>query len=144
MLKGASVGPLVIGIVFITQAETRLIGILGFLAAAALSGWEWHRRNRAGKAATSAGDHGPGTTGRDSTPTQRRTTMAASRRQRGRRTMLNRIRAALGRMWRPRRRRTAEHGFYDQRAGGRYRSQQDIEAARGESYGNPPPISGGF
>ena len=50
MLKGASVGPLVIGIVFITQTETRLIGILGFLAAAALSGWEWHRRNRAGKA----------------------------------------------------------------------------------------------
>jgi hypothetical protein len=54
MLKGASVGPMVIGIVFITQAETRLIGILGFLAAAALSGWEWHRRNRAGKASTSA------------------------------------------------------------------------------------------
>ena len=50
MLKGASVGPLVIGIVFITQAETRLIGILGFLAAAALASWEWHRRNRAGKA----------------------------------------------------------------------------------------------
>jgi len=43
MFKGAS-------IVFITQTETRLIGILGFLAAAALSGWEWHRRNRAGKA----------------------------------------------------------------------------------------------
>ena len=58
--------------------------------------------------------------------------------------MLNRIRAALGRMWRPRRRRTAEHGFYDQRAASRYRSQQDIDAARGESYGNPPPISGGF
>jgi hypothetical protein len=50
MLKGASVGPLVIGIVFITQPETRLIGILGFLAAAALAGWEWHRHNRAGKA----------------------------------------------------------------------------------------------
>ena len=49
MLKGASVGPMVIGIVFITQPETRLIGILGFLAAAALAGWEWHRRNRAGK-----------------------------------------------------------------------------------------------
>jgi hypothetical protein len=50
MLKGASGGPLVIGIVFITQRETRLIGILGFLAAAALAGWEWHRRNRAEKA----------------------------------------------------------------------------------------------
>jgi hypothetical protein len=58
--------------------------------------------------------------------------------------MLNRIRATLGRMWRPRRRRTAEHGFYDQRAGSRYRSKQDIDAARGESYGNQPPISGGF
>jgi hypothetical protein len=50
MLKGASIGPMVIGIVFITQTETRLIGILGLLAAAALSGWEWHRRSRAGKA----------------------------------------------------------------------------------------------
>jgi hypothetical protein len=58
--------------------------------------------------------------------------------------MLNQIRAALRRVWRPRRRRTAKHGFYDQRAGGRYRSQQDIDAARGLSYGNPPPISGGF
>jgi hypothetical protein len=56
--------------------------------------------------------------------------------------MLNRIRATLGRMWRPRRRRTVEHGSYDQRAGSRYRSQQDIDAARGESYGNPPGISG--
>jgi hypothetical protein len=45
---------MVIGIVFITQAETRLIGILGFLAAAALASWEWHRRNKAEKAATSA------------------------------------------------------------------------------------------
>ena len=56
--------------------------------------------------------------------------------------MLNRIRATLGRMWRPRRRRTAEHGFHDQRAASRYRSKQDIDAAKGESYGNPPPISG--
>jgi hypothetical protein len=56
--------------------------------------------------------------------------------------MLIRIRVALGRVWRPWRRRTAEHGFYDQPAGGRYRSQQDIDAARGESYGNPPGISG--
>jgi hypothetical protein len=51
--------------------------------------------------------------------------------------MLNRIRAALGRVWRPRRRRTAERGFYDQRAGSQYRSQQDVEAARGLSY-QPP------
>ena len=51
--------------------------------------------------------------------------------------MLNRIRAALGRVWRPRRRQTAEHEFYDQRAESRYRSQQDIEAARGLSY-QPP------
>jgi hypothetical protein len=70
MLKGASVGPMVIGIVFITQPETRLIGILGLLAAAALASWEWHRRNRAGKAATSAEDHGPRTTGRDTRLTQ--------------------------------------------------------------------------
>jgi len=57
--------------------------------------------------------------------------------------MVNRIRAALGRLWRPRRRRTAEHGFYDQRAASRYRSQQDIEAARGLSYqplDGPTPI----
>jgi hypothetical protein len=51
--------------------------------------------------------------------------------------MLNRIRAALGRVWRPRRRRHAQRGFYDQRAGSGYRSQQDIEAARGLSY-QPP------
>ena len=49
----------------------------------------------------------------------------------------NKIKAAFGRLWRPRRRRTAEHGFYDQRAASRYRSQQDIEAARGLSY-QPP------
>ena len=57
--------------------------------------------------------------------------------------MLNQIRAALGRIWRPRRRRTSKHGFYDQRAGSQYRSQQDIDAASGESYGfHPPGISG--
>jgi drug/metabolite transporter (DMT)-like permease len=65
MLKGASVGLLVLGIVFITQAETRLVGIFWLLAAAALAGWEWRRRNRAGKPATSAeanaqGPPGPG------------------------------------------------------------------------------------
>jgi hypothetical protein len=54
MLKGASVGLLVLGIVFITQAETRLVGIFWLLAAAALAVWEWRRRNSAGKAATSA------------------------------------------------------------------------------------------
>jgi hypothetical protein len=70
MLKGASVGPMVLGIVFITQTETRLVGIFWLLAAAALASWEWHRRNRAGKAATSAEDHGPGTTGRGSKPSQ--------------------------------------------------------------------------
>jgi hypothetical protein len=49
----------------------------------------------------------------------------------------DRIKAAFGRLWRPRRRRTAEHGFYDQHAASRYRSQQDIDAARGLSY-QPP------
>jgi len=61
MLKGASVGLLVLGIVFITQGETRLVGIFWLLAAAALAVWEWRRRNMAGKAATSgeAKPHGP-------------------------------------------------------------------------------------
>jgi hypothetical protein len=45
-----------------------------------------------------------------------------------------RIKAAFGRLWRPRRRRAAERGFYDQRAAGQHRSQQDIEQARGEGY----------
>jgi hypothetical protein len=57
--------------------------------------------------------------------------------------MLNRIRAALGRVWRPRRRRTAEHGFQDQGEARRYRAQQIGEEARGESYqppSGPPPI----
>jgi drug/metabolite transporter (DMT)-like permease len=54
MFYGTSVGLVVLGIVFITQAETRLVGIFWLLAAAVLSGWEWRRRNRAGKAATSA------------------------------------------------------------------------------------------
>jgi hypothetical protein len=54
----------------------------------------------------------------------------------------NKIKAAFGRLWRPRRRRTAEHGFYDQRAASRYRSQQDMESARGESYGPPSGPSG--
>jgi hypothetical protein len=57
--------------------------------------------------------------------------------------MLNQIRAALGRVWRPRRRRTAEHGFQDQGEARRYRAQQIGEEARGESYqppSGPPPI----
>ena len=62
MFYGASVGLVVLGIVFITQAETRLVGIFWLLAAAVLSGWEWRRRNKAGRAATPAqakphGDH---------------------------------------------------------------------------------------
>jgi hypothetical protein len=52
--------------------------------------------------------------------------------------MLNRIKAAFGRRWRPRRRRTGEHGFHDQGEARRYRAQQDIEVARGLSY-QPPP-----
>ena len=51
--------------------------------------------------------------------------------------MLNKLKAAFGRLWHPRPR-TAEHGFYDQRAASRYRSQLDIESARGESYLGPP------
>jgi hypothetical protein len=46
-------------------------------------------------------------------------------------TVWNRIKAAVGRLWRPRRRRAAEHGFYDQRTAGQHRSQQDIDQARG-------------
>ena len=52
--------------------------------------------------------------------------------------MLNRIRAALGGLWRPRRRGTGEHGFHDQGEARRYRAQQIGEAARGQSY-QPPP-----
>jgi hypothetical protein len=51
--------------------------------------------------------------------------------------MLNRIKAALGRLWRPRRR-TVEHGFQDQGEARRYRAQQIGEVARGQSY-QPPP-----
>jgi hypothetical protein len=50
--------------------------------------------------------------------------------------MLNRLKAALGRHWRPRRR-TGEHGFQDQSEARRYRAQQTGESARGESY-QPP------
>jgi hypothetical protein len=52
--------------------------------------------------------------------------------------MLNKIRAALGRLLRPRRRRTGEHGSFDQRAARSYRDQQDVDSAKGGSYGWPP------
>jgi hypothetical protein len=57
--------------------------------------------------------------------------------------MVNRMRAMWARLWRPRRRRTGEHGFQDQGEARRYRDQQVGEAARGESYqppAGPPPI----
>ena len=47
--------------------------------------------------------------------------------------MLNRIKAMWARLWQPRRR-TAEHGFYDQQAASQHRSQQVIEQSRGEDY----------
>ena len=52
--------------------------------------------------------------------------------------MLNKIRAALGRLWPPRRRKTGEHGSFDQRAASSHRDQQDTDAAKGGSYGWPP------
>jgi hypothetical protein len=51
--------------------------------------------------------------------------------------VLKRIKAALRRLWRPRRR-TSEHGFHDQHAASRYRDRQDIDTARGQSYDYPP------
>ena len=48
--------------------------------------------------------------------------------------MWNKIKAAFGRLWRPRRRPTAERGFYDQRAASQHRSQQVIEQSRGKDY----------
>jgi hypothetical protein len=56
--------------------------------------------------------------------------------------MLNRIKAVFGRLWRPRRRRTAEHGFYDQRAASQHRSQQDVEQSRREGYTPGSGVSG--
>ena len=69
MFYGASVGLVVLGLVFITQAETRLVGIFWLLAAAVLSGWEWRRRNRAGKAATPAEANPQARPARGSKPT---------------------------------------------------------------------------
>jgi hypothetical protein len=63
MFYGASVGLLVLGIVFMTQGETRLVGIFWLLAAAVLAFAEWRRRNRAGKAATSRGSQTSGAAG---------------------------------------------------------------------------------
>lgn len=54
MFYGVSVGLIVLGIVFITQGETRLVGFFWLLAAAVLAVGEWRRRNTAGKAKTSA------------------------------------------------------------------------------------------
>jgi threonine/homoserine/homoserine lactone efflux protein len=54
MSYGASVGLLVLGIVFITQAETRLVGVFWLLAAAALAFAGWRKRNKAGRKATPA------------------------------------------------------------------------------------------
>ena len=68
MLYGASGGLIVLGIVFITQSETRLVGIFWLLAAAVLSGWEWRRRNKAGKATTSAEAKPQGPPARSSKP----------------------------------------------------------------------------
>ena len=70
MLYGASGGLLVLGLVFITREETRLVGIFWLLAAAVLAFVGWRKRNRAEKAATSAEHQPPGTTGQGSKPTQ--------------------------------------------------------------------------
>jgi threonine/homoserine/homoserine lactone efflux protein len=59
MLYGASGGLLVLGIVFVTREETRWVGIFWLLAAAVLAFVGWRKRNRAGKAATSAEAQSP-------------------------------------------------------------------------------------
>ena len=45
--------------------------------------------------------------------------------------MLNRIKAAFGRLWRPRRRRTKQHEFYDEHEARRV--QDERESRRGTS-----------
>ena len=70
MFYGASGGLLALGLVFMTREETRWVGIFWLLAAAVLAFAGWRKHNRAGKPATPAEDPGPGTTGRDSKPTQ--------------------------------------------------------------------------
>jgi hypothetical protein len=47
MLYGASGGLLVLGLVFITQTETRWVGIFWLLTAAVLAFMGWRKRNRA-------------------------------------------------------------------------------------------------
>lgn len=54
MFYGASGGLVALGIVFMTQGDTRLVGVLWFLAAAFLAFGRWGKRSRAEKAATSA------------------------------------------------------------------------------------------
>jgi hypothetical protein len=56
--------------------------------------------------------------------------------------MLNRIKAALGRL-RPRRRRSRERGWYSQAEAQRYRAAQIGETARGQSF-QPPETPSGF
>jgi hypothetical protein len=69
MFYGASVGLLVLGIVFITQAETRLVGIFWLLAAAAFAFAGWRRRNSAGRPVTRAEANLTDHPARDSRPT---------------------------------------------------------------------------
>jgi hypothetical protein len=57
--------------------------------------------------------------------------------------MLKRIKAAFGRLRRPRRRRSTEHGWYSQGEANRYRAGQVGETARGQSF-NTPESPGGF
>jgi len=57
MLYGTSSGLVALGIVFITQGSTRLIGIFWLLAAVVLALVEWHRRNRGRQAPAAAGGH---------------------------------------------------------------------------------------
>jgi hypothetical protein len=55
MLYGVSSGLLALGIAFLTQGNTRLVGIFWLLAAATLSFGEWRKRNRLGKGVASPG-----------------------------------------------------------------------------------------
>jgi hypothetical protein len=47
--------------------------------------------------------------------------------------MLNRIRSALARIWRPRRRRTKQHEFYDQHEARRVQDQRQSKQRYGGS-----------
>lgn len=59
MLYGASGGLVALGVVFMTQGSTRLVGVFWLLAAVILAFGTWRKR-RAGKAAHSAGPPAPG------------------------------------------------------------------------------------